>query len=64
MVGNDLDLANDIILGTNVGVAGRGLLEAGASLGTSTISGDVTIRDVLAGHPAECAQAGGSRYST
>jgi autotransporter-associated beta strand protein len=43
VVGNDLDLANDIVLGTNVGVAGRGLLEAGATLGTSTISGDVTV---------------------
>lgn len=43
VVGNGLDLANDIIIGTNVGVAGRGLLEAAPISGTSTLSGDITI---------------------
>lgn len=43
VVGTGLNFTNAIIIGANAGAASRGLVEAGAVAGTTTISGPITI---------------------
>jgi autotransporter-associated beta strand protein len=43
VVGSGVTIANAITIGANVGVAGRGLVEAGTTAGTATVSGPITI---------------------
>jgi autotransporter-associated beta strand protein len=43
VVDTGLDLANPIVIGTNVGVAGRGLVEAGTAQGMAVIRGPIQI---------------------
>ncbi len=39
------NITNAIVIGTNTGVTGRGLVEAGTTAGTATVSGPVTINN-------------------
>ena len=48
VVGTGLNVANAIIIGANAGVASRGLIEAGTTAGTATVSGSITINNIAA----------------
>ncbi len=43
LVATGLEVVNTITLGTNAGVAGNGLVQAGTTAGTATVSGPITI---------------------
>ncbi len=43
VVGTGLNFSNAIIIGANNGTSGRGLIEAGTTAGTTTLSGPITI---------------------
>ncbi len=50
LVATGLNLNNPITIGTNTGVGSRGLIEAGTTAGTATVSGPVTLNNItLAG---------------
>jgi autotransporter-associated beta strand protein len=52
VVGTGLNFSNAIIIGANNAASGRGLMEAGTTAGTATISGPITINNaaVAGGH--------------
>ena len=45
LVATGLDVANDITIGANTGASGNGLIQAGATAGTATVSGAITIHN-------------------
>ncbi len=50
VVATGLDIANPITISTNTGAGGRGLIEAGTTAGTTTVSGPITLNNIaLAG---------------
>lgn len=55
VVGSGIDITNPITTGANAGGTGRGLIEAGGTSGTATVSGPITINNSAA--------AGGNFYA-